>query len=66
MHRKLINYLVITGDRMAFSDSYERNQYIIDASLFAMNLVLALHYYGIGSCILQSSERERSGLKQKT
>ena len=50
-------YLVITGDRMAFSDSYERNQYIIDASLFAMNLVLALHYYGIGSCILQSSER---------
>lgn len=50
-------YLVVTGERMAFTDSYERNQCIIDASLFAMNLVLALHYYGIGSCILQASEK---------
>lgn len=51
-------YLVVTGERMAFTDSYERNQCIIDASLFAMNLVLALHYYGIGSCILQASEKK--------
>lgn len=51
-------YLVVTGERMAFTDSYERNQFVVDASLFAMSLVLALHYYGIGSCILQASERK--------
>lgn len=52
-------YLVVTGDCMRFSDSYERNQHIIDASLFAMSLVLSLHYFGIGSCILQASERNK-------
>ena len=57
-------YLVITGDCMAFTDSYERNQCIIDASLFAMNLVLALHYYGVGSCLLQASERKKLNTKR--
>lgn len=52
-------YLVVTGDCMRFTDSYERNQHIIDASLFAMSLVLSLHYFGIGSCILQASERNK-------
>lgn len=62
--KEVDKYLVITGERLAFSDSYERSQCIIDASLFAMNLVLALHYYGVGSCILQSSERHKLDKKR--
>lgn len=57
-------YLVITGDMMKFTDGYERNQHMVDASLFAMSLVLALHYYGVGSCILQASERKRLDKKR--
>lgn len=58
-------YLVITGDFMRFTDGYERNQCIIDASLFAMSLVLALHHYGVGSCILQASERKKLDKKRR-
>ena len=57
-------YLVITANYAAFTDSYERNQCIVDASLFAMNLVLALHYYGVGSCLLQASERKELDKKR--
>jgi nitroreductase len=41
---------VITGDREYFRDYFERNQRMFDAGLFSMNLCLALHNEGIGSC----------------
>lgn len=50
------NYLVVTADVSAFYDSFERNQIYIEAGFFTMALVEALHYNGIGSCILQNGE----------
>lgn len=50
------NYLVVTADVSAFYDSFERNQIYVEAGLFTMALVEALHYNGIGSCILQNGE----------
>lgn len=50
------NYLVVTADVSAFYDTFERNQVYVEAGLFSMALVEALHYYGIGSCILQNGE----------
>lgn len=50
------NYLVVTADVSAFYNTFERNQLYVEAGLFAMALVESLHYYGIGSCILQNGE----------
>ena len=50
------NYLVVTADVSAFYDSFERNQIYVEAGIFTMALVEALHYYGIGSCVLQNGE----------
>lgn len=50
------NYLVVTADVSAFYDAFERNQIYVEAGLFTMALVEALHYYGIASCILQNGE----------
>lgn len=51
------NYLVVTADVSAFYDTFERNQVYVEAGLFSMALVEALHYYGIGSCILQNRSK---------
>lgn len=50
------NYLIITSDRSCYTESYERNQPYVDGSLFAMGLIMSLHYYGIASCCLQACE----------
>lgn len=50
------NYLVVTSDISAFYDSFERNQVYVDGGIFAFALAESLHYYGIGSCILQNGE----------
>jgi nitroreductase len=44
--------IVVTGDTRAYADAGERRQAIIDASLFAMTLVYALHSLGLGTCML--------------
>lgn len=59
------NYLVVTADVSAFYDTFERNQIYIEAGLFTMALVEALHYYGIGSCILQNGEYHKKNKKFK-
>ena len=46
--------LIVTGQMAAFEDD-EYYQYTISAGIFAGYLTLALHTYGIGSCILQRS-----------
>lgn len=50
------NYLVVTSDISAFHEPFERNQLYVDGGIFALALTQALHYYGIGSCILQNGE----------
>ncbi|MCD8237978.1 MAG: nitroreductase family protein [Clostridiales bacterium] len=59
------NYLVITADVSAFYDSFERNQIYVEAGIFAMALVEAMHYYGIGSCVLQNGEYKKKNKKFK-
>lgn len=44
--------LIVTGQMAAFEDD-EYYQYTVSAGIFAGYLSLALHTYGIGSCILQ-------------
>ena len=59
------NYFVVTADVSAFYDTFERNQVYVEAGLFSMALVEALHYYGIGSCILQNGEYYKKNRKFK-
>lgn len=59
------NYLVITADVSAFYDAFERNQIYVEAGIFTLALVEALHYYGIASCILQNGEFYRKNKKFK-
>lgn len=59
------NYLVVTADVSAFYDTFERNQVYVEGGLFSMALVEALHYYGIGSCILQNGEYYKKNKKFK-
>lgn len=54
--KEVKHYLVVTADMSAFYDAFERNQIYIETGFFSMALVEALHYYGIGSCVLQNGE----------
>jgi nitroreductase len=54
--KEVRKYLVVTSDISAFYDPFERNQAYVDGGIFAMALVESLHYYGVGSCILQNGE----------
>lgn len=58
-------YLVLTSDMSAFYDAFERNQVYVDAGIFCMALIEALHYYGIASCVLQNGELPERNLKFK-
>lgn len=48
---------LVTVDVRRFSGPGERNQAWIDAGLFSMSLVLALHGLGVSSCMLNMSVR---------
>lgn len=65
VQQEVQNYLVVTADVSAFYDTFERNQVYVEAGLFSMALVEALHYYGIGSCILQNGEYYKKNRKFK-
>ena len=45
--------LIITGNTKAFT-RYEHNQQFVDGGLLSMNLMLALHSAGLGSCPLNT------------
>lgn len=47
-------FLLVTGRKSAYNLD-ERNQYLVSASIFAGYLSLALHTYGIASCVVQRS-----------
>lgn len=44
--------LIITSNLSLYTSLYELNTGYVDGGIFAMNLMYALHYYGIGSCPL--------------
>lgn len=46
----LYQLIVITSDRNYFYTTGERNQLYIDGGIYLMNLLYALHFYGIGAC----------------
>lgn len=58
-------YLVITGNVSSFYDTFERNQLYVEGGIFALALVEALHYYKIGSCILQNGEYHKKNKRFK-
>jgi nitroreductase len=43
---------IVAADLRRFVSVEERNQPWVDGGLFAMNLMLSLHSYGLGSCPL--------------
>lgn len=45
-------FLVVTTDLHTFFGIGERNQAFVDGGLYAMNLLNALHYAGVGACPL--------------
>lgn len=47
--------LIVTSDLQVFEGATERNQAFIDGGIFAMSLLYALHYYGLGACALNWS-----------
>ncbi len=63
--QEIQNYLVITADISAFYDTFERNQIYVEAGIFSMALVEALHYYGVASCVLQNGEYYKKNKKFK-
>ena len=42
--------LILTNDRKYYYTVGERYQFYIDGGLYLMNLLYALHYYGVGNC----------------
>lgn len=49
------NILIITSDLAVFRDTAERNDAFLNAGMYAMTLMNALHFYKIGSCALNWS-----------
>ena len=47
--------LIVTSDLSAFIGTDERNQAYIDGGMYAMSLLYALHYEGLGACPLNWS-----------
>lgn len=47
--------IIVCGELGLFCNSNERNQVYIDGGIYTMNLLYALHYTGIASCVLNCS-----------
>ena len=44
--------IIVAADQRVYNGPGERNMGWIDAAMFAMSLVYALHYLGLGACVL--------------
>lgn len=53
------NLFVISSDIIAWGGAQQRNQAYIDGALFAMNLMLACHSYGVATCPLNLAVTHR-------
>ncbi|MEK0313687.1 nitroreductase family protein [Cohnella sp. 56] len=55
--------LIVTSDLNVFRGANERNSNFIDGGLFAMSLLYALHYEGIGACPLNWAVLKENDIK---
>jgi nitroreductase len=58
--------LIITSDMKVFKDVGERNQCWIDGGIFSMSLCYALHAQGLGTCMLNWSQRKDNDILMRT
>lgn len=49
---KINKLLIVTSDLRYFEGGYERNQNFVDAGIFSMSLLYAIHYVGLGAITL--------------
>lgn len=49
---KINKLLIVTSDLHYFNGSFERNQNFVDAGIFTMSLLYAIHYLGLGAITL--------------
>lgn len=54
--------IVVTSDLHSFFDVQERAQPAINSGFFGMNILYALHDYGIGACVLNWSNTKKKDL----
>lgn len=47
---KISQLIIISSDRNYFYSVGERHQLYVDGGIYVMNLLYALHFYGIGAC----------------
>lgn len=52
--------LIVTGELAVFAGASERNEVYTNVGLFSMGLLYALHYQGIGSCVLNWSKTSKT------
>lgn len=57
--------LIVTSDLKCFLDASERYQPWIDGGMFSMNLVLALHAKGLGTCCLNWSQTDSNDIAMR-
>lgn len=57
--------IIVAGEVGGFASPGERNQVFIDGGIYAMNLLYSLHYYNIGSCILNCSHSVEKDMKMR-
>ncbi len=63
---KIPQLIIISADLKLYSGIHERNQCYIDGGIFALSLTYALHFYKVGSCLLNwaSSKKEDKSLRK--
>lgn len=57
------SFLVVTGDIKMIFGTAERNQVFVDGGLYAMSLLYALHYVGLGACAMNWCVRKKKDKK---
>lgn len=58
--------IIVTSCLQMFRDSSERNQPFVDGGIYSMNLLLALHYYGLGACPLSWGRHKKQDLQLRS
>lgn len=58
--------LLISSDISVFYTINERNESLLNAGLFSMTLIYALHFYKIGACLLNWSSSNENDRKLRT
>jgi nitroreductase len=60
---QLSTFIIITSDIKCFGGAGERNQAFVDGGLFAMSVLMSLHYKGLGTIPLHWGVEKRTDVK---